>query len=108
MPTEELNTASPLKVEAEEVRVETLKVVAVRELAEREFVEREANPEAAPKLVIFQVLEVTSMVLPSFPKVILPVADKFPPVDIPCAKSPNEAETPEPICGGEFIVGPGT
>ena len=87
---------------------ETESVPAEKEEAEREFVEREAKPEAAPKLVIFQVLEVTSMVLPSFPKVILPVADKFPPVDIPCAKSPNEAETPEPICGGEFIVGPGT
>ena len=68
---------------------------------EREFVEMEANPEAAPPLVIFHVEDVISAVLLSWPKMIFPEAVKFPPVEIPFEKSPNEAETPEPVCGGE-------
>ncbi len=76
-------------------------VPAVREVAERELVEREVNPEAAPAEVIFQAEEVISAVLMSCPKVILPEAERFPPVEMPEEKSPNDAETPEPDCGGE-------
>ena len=60
------------------------------------------NPEAAPAEVIFQVFEVMSTVLVSWPKIIFPEAVRFPPVEIPEEKSPNEAETPEPVWGGEL------
>ena len=87
------------------VREETLSEVALRESAEREV-----NPEAAPADVIFQVEEVMLADLASLPKVIFPEAVRLPPVDIPEEKSPNEAETPEPVWGGEpppACCGPG-
>lgn len=51
--------------------------------------------------MIFQALEVISTVLVSWPKIIFPEAVRFPPVEIPEEKSPKEAETPEPVCGGD-------
>ena len=94
---------SPVIVPA--VREETLSEVALRESAEREV-----NPEAAPADVIFQVEEVMLADLASLPKVIFPEAVRLPPVEMPFEKSPKEADTPEPVWGGEpppACCGPG-
>lgn len=77
-------------------------------LTVRFTVEREANPVAAPEELILQFCESIATSLDSLPKVTLPEAVRLPPVDIPEEKSPKEAETPEPICGGEYEYGPGT
>ena len=95
--------ASPVIVPAD--RELTLSEVALKESAESEV-----NPEAAPAEVIFQVEEVMLADLASLPKVIFPEAVRLPPVEMPLEKSPNEAETPEPVCGGEpppACCGPG-
>lgn len=76
--------------------------LTVRFPEERELVESEVNPDAAPAEVIFQVLEVMLASLVADPKVTFPEAVRFPPVEIPEEKSPNEAETPEPVWGGEL------
>ena len=93
--------------EPERVVVEICPTVKTS-LTARFTVEREENPVAAPADVILHVPESTETLLDSLPKVTLPEAERFPPVDIPEEKSPNEAETPEPICGGEYEYGPGT
>ena len=66
-------------------------------LTVRFVVESEEKPVAAPAEVILHVPESTETLLDSFPRVTLPPAVRLPPVDIPEEKSPNEAETPEPI-----------
>ena len=89
-------------------RPETVSADKEAEPEVREVVLREASPETAPALVILQVFEETDTFLPSEPRVTLPEAVRLPPVEMPEEKSPNEAETPEPVWGGEEEVGPGT
>lgn len=80
-----------------------LKMLEVRELEVRE-----SKPVAMPPSVTLQVLESMVTLLVSLPRLTLPPTVKFPPVSTPDPKEPNEAEIPEPICGGEDGVGPGT
>lgn len=68
----------------------------------RDWAEMESSPVATPPEVILHVLERTATSLDSLPKVILPETERFPPVEIPEEKSPNEAETPDPCWGGEL------
>ena len=69
---------------------------------DRDWAEIESNPVAWPAELILQFWESIETLLDSLPRVTLPEAVRLPPVDIPEEKSPNEAETPEPICGGEL------
>ena len=48
------------------------------------------------------------LVIETAPRVVFPPTLKFPPVSIPDPNDPKDAETPDPICGGDEDVGPGT